>query len=91
MHEYLPAAAWTKGDAVRWIAHDVERRTGQQPWVAYFGDDLTDEDAFRASPTAVGGRRPPGVGAPATGSSRRPTSPLALADLAEAAAAEASA
>ena len=48
MHEYLPAAAWTKGDAVRWIAHDVERLTGQPPWVAYFGDDLTDEDAFRA-------------------------------------------
>lgn len=48
VHEYLPAAAWTKGDAVRWIVHDVERTTGQSPWVAYFGDDLTDEDAFRA-------------------------------------------
>jgi trehalose 6-phosphate phosphatase len=48
VHEYLPAAAWTKGDAVRWIVHDVERLTGQPAWVAYFGDDLTDEDAFRA-------------------------------------------
>ena len=48
VHEYLPAAAWTKGDAVRWIVHDVERRTGEPAWVAYFGDDLTDEDAFRA-------------------------------------------
>ncbi len=53
VHEYLPAAGWTKGDAVRWIAHDVERRTGQTPWVAYFGDDLTDEDAFRAADLSV--------------------------------------
>ena len=48
VHEYLPAAAWNKGDAVRWIAHDVERITGDTPWLVYFGDDLTDEDAFRA-------------------------------------------
>ncbi len=48
VHEYLPAAGWTKGDAVRWIVHDVERLTGQPAWVAYFGDDLTDEDAFGA-------------------------------------------
>lgn len=48
VHEFLPAADWTKGDAVRWIVHDVERATGLRPWVAYFGDDLTDEDAFRA-------------------------------------------
>ncbi len=48
VHEYLPGAAWTKGDAVRWIVRDVERLTGQPAWVAYFGDDLTDEDAFRA-------------------------------------------
>lgn len=48
VHEYLPAAAWNKGDAVRWIAHDVERDTGETPALVYFGDDLTDEDAFRA-------------------------------------------
>ena len=48
VHEYLPGTHWTKGDAVRWIVHDVERHTGQPAWVAYFGDDLTDEDAFRA-------------------------------------------
>lgn len=48
VHEYLPAAAWNKGDAVRWIAHDIERTTGEAPWLVYFGDDLTDEDAFRA-------------------------------------------
>ena len=48
VHEYLPTAAWNKGDAVRWIAHDVERDTGETPALVYFGDDLTDEDAFRA-------------------------------------------
>lgn len=48
VHEYLPAAAWNKGDAVRWIAHDIERESGETPWLVYFGDDLTDEDAFRA-------------------------------------------
>ncbi len=46
VHEYLPATAWNKGDAVRWIAHDIERVTGETPWLVYFGDDLTDEDAF---------------------------------------------
>lgn len=62
VHEYLPAAAWNKGDAVRWIAHDVERRTAQTPWVAYFGDDLTDEDAFRAADlSVVVGRRASGA------------------------------
>lgn len=48
VHEYLPAAAWNKGDAVRWIADDVERVTGEAPWLVYFGDDLTDEHAFLA-------------------------------------------
>ncbi len=62
VHEYLPAAAWNKGDAVRWIAHDVERRTAQVPWIAYFGDDLTDEDAFRAADlSVVVGRRASGA------------------------------
>ncbi len=48
VHEYLPAAAWTKGDAVRWIAEDVATRYCQPPWITYIGDDLTDEDAFGA-------------------------------------------
>jgi trehalose 6-phosphate phosphatase len=80
VHEYLPAAGWTKGDAVRWIAHDVERRTGQPPWVAYFGDDLTDEDAFRAADLSVV------VGRRASGARYRLEAPsdvaMALADLA---------
>lgn len=60
VHEYLPAAAWNKGDAVRWIVHDVVRRTGIDPWVVYLGDDLTDEDAFQAiddGASVVVGRR----------------------------------
>ena len=83
VHEYLPAAGWNKGDAVRWIAHDVERRTGQAPWVAYFGDDLTDEDAFRA----VGDGVSVVVGRRASAARYRLESPadvaLALADLAD--------
>ena len=47
--EILPNIAWTKGDAVRWIQADVERRHGPA-WPVYLGDDVTDEDAF----TAVG-------------------------------------
>jgi trehalose 6-phosphate phosphatase len=89
VHEYLPAAGWNKGDAVRWIAHDVERRTGQPPWVAYFGDDLTDEDAFRAADLSVV------VGRRASGARYRLEAPsdvaLALADLAVSTATEASA
>jgi trehalose 6-phosphate phosphatase len=89
VHEYLPAAGWNKGDAVRWIAHDVERRTGQQPWVAYFGDDLTDEDAFRAADLSVV------VGRRASAARYRLEAPsdvaLALADLAVSTATEASA
>lgn len=57
--EFLPAAAWTKGDAVQWIARDVAAETGEVPWVIYFGDDCTDEDAFGASDASVAvGRRP---------------------------------
>lgn len=88
VHEYLPAAGWNKGDAVRWIAHDVERRTGQTPWVAYFGDDLTDEDAFRAADLSVV------VGRRASAARYRLEAPadvaLALADLAVSTATEAS-
>jgi trehalose-phosphatase len=61
--EMLPDIAWTKGDAVRWICRAVRESGGRQPWPVYFGDDLTDEDAFAAVGTGgvsvkVGGRRP---------------------------------
>lgn len=46
--EYLPNIAGHKGDATKWIADDVEARTQRPAWVAYLGDDITDEDAFRA-------------------------------------------
>lgn len=88
VHEFLPSAAWNKGDAVRWIAHDVERTTGETPWVAYFGDDLTDEDAFRA----VGDGASVVVGRRASAARYRIESPAevaeVLADIAEAAAME---
>lgn len=59
--EFLPNIGWTKGDAVRWILDDVERRVGRPAWCVFFGDDETDEDAFRAIDrglTVVVGRRP---------------------------------
>lgn len=46
--EYLPNIGGHKGDATRWIAADVEARLARPAWVAYVGDDITDEDAFRA-------------------------------------------
>ena len=88
VHEFLPAAAWNKGDAVRWIAHDIERETGETPWLVYFGDDLTDEDAFRA----VGDGASVVVGRRASAARYRLDAPAdvaaLLADLAEAVALE---
>jgi len=59
--EIMPNIAWTKGDAVRWIRADVERRHGPA-WPVYLGDDVTDEDAFRAiggeGLTIIVGERP---------------------------------
>lgn len=46
--EYLPNVAGHKGDALRWIEADVAARCGRPVWTLYIGDDLTDEDAFRA-------------------------------------------
>lgn len=46
--ELLPNIPWTKGDAVRWILDDIETHAGQKAWCIFFGDDVTDEDAFRA-------------------------------------------
>jgi trehalose 6-phosphate phosphatase len=59
--ELLPNIPWTKGDAVQWIVEDVETRLGQPTWCVFFGDDVTDEDAFEAGSTdlsVVVGRRP---------------------------------
>jgi trehalose 6-phosphate phosphatase len=52
--EYLPGIAGHKGDALRWIKADVEARRGQPAWVVYVGDDITDEDAFRAIDSGIG-------------------------------------
>lgn len=46
--EYLPNISGHKGEALAWIVRDVELRTGRPAWVVYVGDDVTDEDAFRA-------------------------------------------
>jgi trehalose-phosphatase len=59
--ELLPNIAWTKGDAVRWIVEDIETRARQKAWCIFFGDDVTDEEAFRAvrdGLTVVVGQRP---------------------------------
>ena len=59
--ELLPNIPWTKGDAVRWIVDDIETHAQQPAWCVFFGDDVTDEDAFRAvrnGLTVVVGRRP---------------------------------
>lgn len=59
--ELLPNIAWTKGDAVRWIVEDVEARVAQPAWCVFFGDDVTDEDAFEAISTGLSvvvGHRP---------------------------------
>jgi trehalose-phosphatase len=59
--ELLPNIAWNKGDAVRWIVDDVETQARQKAWCIFFGDDVTDEEAFRAvrdGLTVVVGQRP---------------------------------
>lgn len=45
--ELLPGAAWHKGSALQWIRERVERLHGPT-FTVYVGDDVTDEDAFRA-------------------------------------------
>jgi trehalose 6-phosphate phosphatase len=59
--ELLPNIPWTKGDAVRWIVEHIETEAQQPVWCVFFGDDVTDEDAFRAvrhGLSVVVGRRP---------------------------------
>jgi trehalose-phosphatase len=46
--EYLPNIHGHKGEATKWIIDSVESKFARPSWVAYIGDDITDEDAFRA-------------------------------------------
>jgi trehalose-phosphatase len=52
--EFLPNLAAHKGDATRWITRDVEARRGQPVWTVFVGDDVTDEDAFKAVKRGIG-------------------------------------
>jgi trehalose 6-phosphate phosphatase len=52
--EYLPNIAAHKGDATQWIIEDVESRCTQPTWTVFIGDDVTDEDAFRAVERGIG-------------------------------------
>jgi trehalose 6-phosphate phosphatase len=52
--EYLPNISGHKGEATRWILESVERKFERRAWVAYVGDDITDEDAFRAIDFGIG-------------------------------------
>ena len=47
MIELIPNLDWHKGFAVEWILERVTRAHGPA-WPVYIGDDLTDEDGFRA-------------------------------------------
>jgi len=44
--EIMPAVNWDKGRAVRWLV-DILGVSWKENTVFYFGDDVTDEDAFR--------------------------------------------
>jgi trehalose-phosphatase len=45
--ELLPGVSWHKGSALRWIRERIELVHGPT-FTVYVGDDVTDEDAFRA-------------------------------------------
>ena len=51
--EFLPNVGSHKGEATQWIVADVEARRQRPAWVAYVGDDITDEDAFRAITSGI--------------------------------------
>ncbi|HJU41613.1 MAG TPA: trehalose-phosphatase [Vicinamibacterales bacterium] len=52
--EYLPNINGHKGHATQWITTDVETKLQRPAWVAYVGDDITDEDAFGAITSGIG-------------------------------------
>ena len=45
--ELLPGIEWNKGNAVAWI-REMVASTHADPAVVYIGDDVTDEDGFKA-------------------------------------------
>lgn len=47
VYELRPDMDWNKGRAVRWL-HEILEERGGDAYPAYLGDDVTDEDAFRA-------------------------------------------
>lgn len=52
--EYLPNISGHKGEATKWITANVEAKFAKRAWVSYVGDDITDEDAFRAIDLGIG-------------------------------------
>lgn len=52
--EYLPNIHGHKGEATKWITDSVQTKFSRRAWVAYIGDDITDEDAFRAIDCGIG-------------------------------------
>ena len=47
--EFRPSVNWGKGDVIAWMRrYGDSRKETLQPLCIYFGDDRTDEEAFRA-------------------------------------------